>query len=98
MKNMLNIATIDHTRFSYEKGVLTTFASDLKPHDFLARVYKDSLDQGFKLKGKVYEVLFLLTESKKNEDGDVTCWVFEPTMTDSMKLNLSGVKVLVFNT
>jgi hypothetical protein len=98
MTNMLNVPTIDHNRFTYKQGVLTTFASDLKPHDFLARVYKDSLDQGFKLKGKVYEVLFLLTESKKNEDGDVTCWVFEPTMTDSMKLNLSGVKVLVFNT
>lgn len=98
MKNMLDVAVIDYNQFTYEKGVFTTFASDLKPKDFLGRIYRDAMDAGFKLKGKVHEVLFLLVEEQRNADGDVTAWVFEPAMTDSMKLNLSTVKVKIFNT
>ena len=98
MKNTLNVSILDHNLFTYEKGVFTTFASDLKSHNFMAPVYRDSADLGFKLKGKTHEVLFLLVEEQRNQDGDVTSWEFEPTMTDSMKLNLSSVKVKVFNT
>jgi hypothetical protein len=98
MTNLLNVTTIDHNRFTFERGTFTAFASDLKPHNFLQRVYKDAADAGFKLKGKAHEVLFLLVSEQRNADGDVTSWEFEPTMTDSMKLNLSNVKVLIFNT
>ena len=98
MKNTLNVSTLDHNLFTYEKGVFTTFASDLKPHNFMAPVYRDSADLGFKLRGKAHEVLFLLVEEQRNQSGDVASWEFEPSMTDSMNLNLGSVKVKVFNT
>jgi hypothetical protein len=98
MKNMLDVPVIDYNQFTYNKGTFATFASDLKPKNFLGRVYRDAADAGFKLKGKVHEVLFLLVEEQRNTDRDVTAWVFEPSMTDSMKLNLGNVKVKVFNT
>ena len=98
MTNMFNVSVIDHNLFNYSAGVFTTFASDLKPHKFLQRVFKDAMDLGFKLKGKTHEVLFLLSEEQRNSDGDVTVWVFEPAMTDAMKLNLGNVKVKIFNT
>lgn len=95
---MLNVPVIGFDKFGYSKGTFTTDASTLKGTNFLQRVYKDAADAGFKLKGKAHEVLFLLVEEQRNADGDVTSWVFEPSMTDSMKLNLGNVKVLIFNT
>lgn len=95
---MLNVSVIEHTLFDYTAGVFTTFASDLKPYNFLGRVCQDAVDAGFKLKGRAHEVLFLLCEEQRNADGDVTAWVFEPAMTDSLRLNLGPVKVKIFNT
>lgn len=96
--NTLNVPTLDHNLFTFKQGTFTAFASDLKGTGFKMPVFKGSVNCAFKLKGKVHEVLFLLVEERRNDDGDVTTVVFEPSMTDSMKLNLGELKVLIFNT
>ena len=87
------------TQFTYDRDRrrFTAEASDFGPAPFMHRVYNDAMDMGIKVRGKNSVVLFYLTTERKDAEGDVTCWEFEPNAMDSLKLNLGPVKLLIFN-
>lgn len=69
--------------------------------DPLAQLYHDACDQGFLMKshatGNV--VIWYLSSTEKDNEGDTTHWVFKPTMA-SIHHNpqLETAKVLIWNT
>lgn len=83
--NLLPMIELDGARFTYAKGVLSAFESDLRnaPFDghyrWLRPIYNDAADIGIAIRshrtGKVER--FYLTETETRE-GDILAWHFAP--------------------
>lgn len=67
-------------------------ASDLKG---LGRVYDDACDEGFTVVGKTgREVVFVLDDEKRDDEGEVHYWTFVPARPGDRTLVASAI---IFN-
>jgi len=82
--------------FDWDKaeGILSSFDSDFQRDMIVGRIWPDSADCGFHIyslqTGKTES--FYFDSQNKNQDGDITEWIFKPTDSKSRVK-----KVLIFN-
>jgi len=72
-----NLPIYDAKDFGYCDGTFAIEASALTDQRIFKRVWEDSCDVGFWMKGKNQSVLFTLVDSEVDTDGEVLCWTFE---------------------
>lgn len=89
-------------KFDYNKASrsFTTEVSMLGSNPF-GRVYEDSCDEGLTILSYKtgLEASFVVEDTKRDREGDVTCWIMKPTAATLRKhKQLNGVELVVFNT
>lgn len=90
---------ISTVRFNYDAGshMFMADASDL-PKGLVRRVYDDACDEGFALKsartGSV--VVYTVSETKRDAEGDVTSWEFTPIPEHAAKMT-HPARLVIFN-
>ena len=94
-----NLDPIPHDLFGYDARTkeFTTELSDLEAssHGPFSQIYDDACDQGFYLKGKKHQVLFVLSHAVKDNEGDIICWEFRSTHVGA--LYIGDYSCTIFN-
>lgn len=89
----------DSDCFSFKDNTFVCEASDLSRHDVSSLMYDDAIDIGIAIKSARTGVVtkFYCAETHRDNDHDITHWVFLPTSDHACNPDLAQLKVTIFN-
>jgi len=95
---LLPISTISTDRFSYENGIFTAEASDLRDEAYrLHRLYDDACDEGIALKNpRTGGIVRFYLEEVVDRADELMAWIFRPIFEDKRRFP-QIVKLIVYN-